>query len=131
MSTERKTVKILSFIVLLFGILALVSGVKAFVTGSTGTSSLKLFEGILDLVFGMINIVIGVLGIRGANIPSKIGPFNVLCLVCAIAVAVCMVLAVVFLGSGALGFIAIIVLYLACLVAGNVFGRKVFNATQR
>ena len=131
MSTERKIVKVLSIVVLLLAVMAFVPGMKVFVTGAAGTSGFKLFEGAFDIVFGVANFALGVLGIKGANTPSRMGPFATLSLVCAIAVAACLTVALTYFGSTAISFLPVIVPYLACLVAGFILGRKVLAKTQK
>ncbi|MCH3942271.1 MAG: hypothetical protein WAY93_01395 [Atopobiaceae bacterium] len=131
MSTERKIVKVIGLIVFLLGFMALIPGIKAFVTGGVTVSSYRLFEGSFDLVFAAVNFAIGVLGIRGANTPSKSGPFKTLCLVCASAEAICLVVVLIVFGTAVVQFLPVIVPYFAVLVAGYVFGRKVYEKSQK
>lgn len=127
MSTERKAVKIVSLIIVALGIFALVAGFKSLVTGTAGKSTYSLFGIIIHFVFSLGNLLIGFLGIKGANTPSKIAHFNTACLVFAVMLVVSAILIYAVFQYAVSIFIVVIVLYLACLAVGFVFGRKVLE----
>lgn len=91
MSLSRKILKIVSLLMILSGISYLILDVIFVAIGMVDGSS-ALYDDltvgqaavlliILSTVIGIEYLVMGVLGLRGANVPSKIGPFRVLAII--------------------------------------------------
>ena len=92
MSGSQKAVKVVSIISIVFGVIGLLLGIMmiagaGLLNGQTIEAEGEVFNasiaaiafGILFFVSSVLSIVIGALGVRGANDPSKIGPFYVIC----------------------------------------------------
>lgn len=95
MSSLCKTVKIIALLMLAMGILSIAIGIFVFATtpGSADEPGMSVVTGgtagILMIAIGAFYLVSGVTGALGANNPSKLGAFIALCVVIAIANAVC------------------------------------------
>ena len=92
MSGSRKAIKILSIIAIVAGALLAVFGLFMCVASGTVSDKTIDFEGysymasvisigvgIAAIIEAIIYIVVGALGVRGANDPTKIGPFKIIC----------------------------------------------------
>ena len=95
MSGSQKALKVISILLLVWGILMLLLGVflaagsqvpgmsaeSMDVNGIMNMSTAALAFGIGTIVGGVINLIIGLLGLRGAKNPRKAGAFFVLCII--------------------------------------------------
>lgn len=81
MSQARKQLKIISFIQVIVMVWAVVQGVLFVTSAPEGTNPLGLEPQAFGILLGVLLVVAGALtflaaaqGIRGANVPSKLGP---------------------------------------------------------
>lgn len=93
MKTSSQTaLKVLSIIGIVVGAIIAVSGIVLTVgangfamsqasSSGAGIAVLGTIGGVVLIVAGVFNVVVGVFGVRGANDPSKIGVFWVLCII--------------------------------------------------
>ena len=93
MKTSSQTaLKVLSIIGIVVGAIIAVSGIVLTVgangfamsqasSSGAGVAVLGTIGGVVLIVAGAFNVVVGVFGVRGANDPSKIGVFWVLCII--------------------------------------------------
>lgn len=90
MSTNCKIVKWLSWLSLLYGLVVIIVGILTLAgidVANLGSSDIQLAApvmGVLTIVFGLFYMVTGFVGARGANRPSKLGPFIVLATIVAV-----------------------------------------------
>lgn len=90
MSINCKIVKGLSWLSLLYGLFVIIVGILTLVgtdVANLVSSDLQLAAqvmGVLMIVFGLFYMVTGFVGARGANRPSKLGPFIVLATIIAV-----------------------------------------------
>lgn len=86
MSTERKTLKIMSIIYLVLGILDVAFSIFCLATGTieVGTSVVSIASAteVILLISGIVYFLTGVTGIRGANNPAKAGPVVIMAVIC-------------------------------------------------
>lgn len=122
MSGSRKALKVISIILIVFAALLVLLGVVlsmgfAFL-GDSSTAAAGVVAGamgVVVIVTGIVYLIIGMLGVRGANNPSKIMPFFVLCIIGVVLNLIGLISEIVqgtFTGTQLIGF-AIIV---ACLI---------------
>lgn len=89
MSTNRKALKIMSFIFAIGGVISIALGAMGFASGSIpgyDSADLAVYGGSM-IVFGVVDIVTAALGIKGANTPAKAGSvwtWSIICLVCSV-----------------------------------------------
>lgn len=106
MSSLCKTVKIIALLMLAMGILSIAIGIFTFATAPDSADELGMgivtgrVSGIIMIATGVLYLVSGVSGALGANNPSKLGSFTVLCAVIAVANAICAGLAIAGTGIG-------------------------------
>lgn len=111
MSGARKALKVMSILAIIMAAITAIFGAMivfgaSFMVGETATEidgttvdvgiALQAI-GMMALVSGIVSIIVGILGIRGANDPSKIGPFKVLAI---IGLVLCIIQAAMFLFTG-------------------------------
>lgn len=115
MSSSRKFLKIISLVTLLSGVSYIIAAVGFIALGVLGGADVIAVENlpvamtaqtagiVLAVLAGgnaVINLMLGLLGLRGANVPSKIGPVRTLALLsllmCALNLVFCL-----FQGFGA------------------------------
>lgn len=127
MKTGSQTaLKVLSIIGIIMGVLAIVFGV-VIAAGFTSFVDPTMFVGIaaavwgaLMIIEGIIYIVIGAFGVRGANNPSKIGVFWVLCLIGVIIEALGVVMSLVSSRVTADGIISLLFVIIMFMLANNI-----------
>lgn len=88
MSQARKQLKIISFIQVVVALRALATGVILIVQNASTPNSLA---GCADVLAAVLSIAAAAQGIKGANVPSRLGPhtmLNVVGLICALIAAV-------------------------------------------
>lgn len=104
MSSNRKALKITSLIQVIIAVLAFALGCIAIAGADYADAEAGIFgvlwaniEGILYIICGALTLVTAVLGIHGANRPSRLGSHRLLALLAALlGIATC-----VFAGAGA------------------------------
>ncbi|MCH3942202.1 MAG: hypothetical protein LKE37_00550 [Atopobiaceae bacterium] len=131
MSTERKAMKIIGFVMAAMGLYSLVATIASIpdIVGGNHGTGLLVATG-LNVIAIVIDALICFHGIRGANTPSKARPFATFCAVGVIydigSTIPCFVDPATF-GTPTAAWIALDVADLAVLVAGVILGRKVFE----
>ena len=123
MSSERKTVKILSFVLVAWGFVCLVMGGMGLPSLLTGASA-SMVVTLVELEVGFLSLALAATGINGANTPSKVGPFVTLALV-AVAAGVADVACVVATSATSMQALVASAVFLVLAVLCLVFGRKV------
>ncbi len=111
MSGARKALKVIAIIMIVLAALQIVLGAMiafgaSFMVGQQSAtlegvtvdvgSSLQ-GVGIMAVVSGIVSLIVGILGVRGANDPSKIGPFKVLAI---IGLILCAIQFVMYVATG-------------------------------
>ena len=139
MSSDRKTVKILSFISVLAAAICIFAGVALMSSGTSDPSLLGLDNATWHLIIAILFYVsavlclgYAVLGIQGANTPRKIAPYRTVSAV--LAVAGVLEFVVVYavdtaLLSNVTTLVVLVVLMLG--IAGFTFSGRVLEATER
>lgn len=114
MSGFQKALKVIAIILIVFGILGIVFsavtlltgigawniGVSQSAAGMLAFSGLSLGLGILGLLGGIIELLVGLLGLRGADDPTRVGPFYVLAILNLVIEAVSLITALASVGGG-------------------------------
>lgn len=106
MSTNCKIVKWLSWLSLLYGLVVIIVGILTLAgidVANLGSSDIQLAApvmGVLTIVFGLFYMVTGFVGARGANRPSKLGPFVVLATIVAVVNLIELVMMLVGVSGG-------------------------------
>ncbi len=99
-SGKQKALKVLSIIWIVFAAIAIVGGIAATALGGVslygaGVSEVSSADaatmatggtmaaavGIVVIIIGVFDLIVAIFGLRGANDPSKIGVFFVLCII--------------------------------------------------
>lgn len=90
MSALSKIVKIIAIAMMLLGLLSIGMGIYMFVAGANvevdgavAGQAVANAGGIIMCVFGLFYLISGFIGARGANNPSKLTPFIVICFIIA------------------------------------------------
>lgn len=85
MSALSKIVKIIAIAMMLLGLLSIGMGIYMFVAGANvevaAGQAVANAGGIIMCVFGLFYLISGFIGARGANNPSKLTPFIVICFI--------------------------------------------------
>lgn len=111
MSGARKALKVMSILTIVMAIIQIVTAAlivfgssfmvgtqEAELNGSTVDVGVALMGvGVMALVSSVVSLVVGILGVRGANDPSKIGPYKVIAI---IGLALCVIQAAASLFTG-------------------------------
>ncbi len=108
MSGSQTALKVFAILGIIFGVIGIFVSVLVFAGAANSANAVAVFKGnlislgatgvmlgVLILIESVVQIVIGWLGLRGANDPSKIGPFYVLCWIAVILQVVSAVLGLV------------------------------------
>lgn len=102
MSGARKALKVMSILTIVMAIIQIVTAAlivfgssfmvgmqEAELNGSTVDVGVALMGvGVMALVSSVVSLIVGILGVRGANDPSKIGPYKVIAI---IGLALCVI----------------------------------------
>lgn len=116
MSISRKIIKVFSILSVLFGVVVCVFAVlvalgvfnKELISSGISAADITTDDraaGIMAGIQGLIQIIMGWCGIRGANRPSKIGPFFILTVLAIIFYAI--ILGLAFTSGGPITTVAI------------------------
>ena len=111
MSSARKALKIMSILtiamaiiqiitagLIVFGSSFMVGMQEAELDGTTVDVGVALMGvGIMALVSSVVSLIVGILGVRGANDPTKIGPYKIIAI---IGLVLCILQAAMFLFTG-------------------------------
>ena len=132
MKTGSQTaLKVLSIIGIVAGAIIAVLGIMFAVgangiamsqagSSGAGVAVLGTFGGAVLVVCGAIDIVIGAFGVRGANDPSKIGVFWVLCIIGIVFNAIGLILKATGSGISASSLIGILFVVVLFILANNI-----------
>ena len=156
MSGAQKTLKVLAIITIVFAVIAIIAGLMGLMGGgilgaASGTSEVQnaltsegysasdgsylaivvVFAGFVALIEGVIDLIVGILGLRGANDPSKIGPFRIICIVGIVLAIINLLLAAITTNPDASTIISAIislVLIIWCFYLANKIKNQNLNA---
>lgn len=111
MSGARKALKIMSILTIVMAIIQIITAglivfgssfmvgmQEAKLDGTTVDVGVALMGvGIMALVSSVVSLIVGILGVRGANDPTKIGPYKIIAI---IGLVLCILQAAMFLFTG-------------------------------
>lgn len=111
MSGARKALKIMSILTIVMAIIQIITAglivfgssfmvgmQEAELDGTTVDVGVALMGvGIMALVSSVVSLIVGILGVRGANDPTKIGPYKIIAI---IGLVLCILQAAMFLFTG-------------------------------
>ena len=111
MSGARKALKIMSILTIVMAIIQIITAglivfgssfmvgmQEAELDGTTVDVGVALMGvGIMALVSSVVSLTVGILGVRGANDPTKIGPYKIIAI---IGLVLCILQAAMFLFTG-------------------------------
>lgn len=132
MKTSSQTaLKVLSIIGIVVGAIIAVSGIVLTVgangfamsqasSSGAGVAVLGTIGGVVLIVAGAFNVVVGVFGVRGANDPSKIGVFWVLCIIGIVLNALGLIMEATSSGISASSLIGTLFVVVLFILANNI-----------
>lgn len=111
MSGARKALKVMSILTIVMAIIQIITAglivfgssfmvgmQEAELDGTTVDVGVALMGvGIMALVSSVVSLIVGILGVRGANDPTKIGPYKIIAI---IGLVLCILQAAMFLFTG-------------------------------
>ena len=131
MSQDRKTVKILSFVAFIVGVVLLVIGVMDLVGHQGPWATDQVIEVAGDFTLCLVLLVSSVFGIKGANRPSAIDPLMASTLLGALCAAGYGAAAVAFGSERLVMELAQAVVVLSLFVVWRIFAARVIEARDR
>ena len=130
-TSSQKALKVLSIIGIVVGAIIAVFGILLTVgangfamsqasSSGAGVAVLGTIGGVVLIVAGAFDIVVGAFGVRGANDPSKIGVFWVLCIIGIVFNALGLIMEATSSGVSASSLIGTLFVVVLFILANNI-----------